>query len=128
MLSTSQDGNLGALTGALTIDGGNWQGTVPNFTTTTRPISLPAPVALPAGKVSPGAGGDFRSILAGAVGQVEAAQTGAGKAVASFLAGEGAELHTTALATQRAELSMEMFLQTRNKIVNAYQEIMRMQL
>ena len=40
VLSTSQDGNLGALTGALTIDGGIWQVTGTAFTTTTRPIVL----------------------------------------------------------------------------------------
>jgi flagellar hook-basal body complex protein FliE len=31
------------------------------------------------------------------------------------------------LATQRAELAFELFLQVRNKVVQAYQEIMRMQ-
>ena len=45
-----------------------------------------------------------------------------------FLAGDSEELHTTILATQRAELAFEMFLQTRNKVVGAYQEIMRMQM
>ena len=34
----------------------------------------------------------------------------------------------TALATQRAELALDLFLQTRNKVVSAYQEIMRMQM
>jgi flagellar hook-basal body complex protein FliE len=32
------------------------------------------------------------------------------------------------LATTQAELSFNMFLQTRNKVVSAYQEIMRMQI
>jgi flagellar hook-basal body complex protein FliE len=31
------------------------------------------------------------------------------------------------LATQKAELQFEMFLQVRNKVVSAYQEIMKMQ-
>jgi flagellar hook-basal body complex protein FliE len=48
--------------------------------------------------------------------------------VERFLSGEGEELHNTVLATTRAELSFDMFLQTRNKVVNAYQEIMKMQL
>jgi flagellar hook-basal body complex protein FliE len=48
--------------------------------------------------------------------------------VEKFLAGEGGELHTTVLATQRAELSFQLFLQARNKVVDAYQEIMRMQM
>jgi flagellar hook-basal body complex protein FliE len=32
------------------------------------------------------------------------------------------------MATQRAELAFELFLQARNKVVSAYQEIMRMQM
>ena len=45
-----------------------------------------------------------------------------------FLSGEGEELHTAVLATNRAELAFDMFLQTRNKVVSAYQEIMQMQM
>ena len=45
-----------------------------------------------------------------------------------FLSGEGEDLHTTILATQQAELSFDLFLQMRNKVVSAYQEIMRMQM
>ena len=44
-----------------------------------------------------------------------------------FLSGEGEELHQVALKTQEADLSFELFLQARNKIVSAYQEVMRMQ-
>ena len=55
-------------------------------------------------------------------------QAQAGQSVERFLSGESEELHATALAVQRAELSFELFLQTRNKIVQAYQEIMRMQM
>ncbi|HSW50847.1 MAG TPA: flagellar hook-basal body complex protein FliE [Bryobacteraceae bacterium] len=69
----------------------------------------------------------FRDLLEGAIGSVENRRREASQAVESFLAGEGGELHTTVLATQRAELALELFLQTRNKVVQAYQEIMRMQ-
>ncbi len=36
------------------------------------------------------------------------------------------DVHTVALATQQAELSLELFQQVRNKFVSAYQEIMKM--
>ena len=52
----------------------------------------------------------------------------ASASVERFLSGDGEDLHTTVLATQRAELAFEMFQQVRNKVVNAYQEIMRMQM
>jgi len=50
----------------------------------------------------------------------------ASASVEQFLSGEGGELHSVVLATQRAELSFDLMLQMRNKIVSAYQEIMRM--
>ena len=40
--------------------------------------------------------------------------------------GETEELHQVILAGQRAEIAFETFLQVRNKVVQAYQEIMRM--
>jgi flagellar hook-basal body complex protein FliE len=67
-------------------------------------------------------------VFASAVQNVEAAGRTASASVEHFLAGEGEELHTTILATQRAELSFELFMQARNKVVSAYQEIMRMQM
>jgi flagellar hook-basal body complex protein FliE len=88
------------------------------------PITAPvAPQAAPAVK-----GGDFRSLLDSTIANVEATRHAADTQVGQFLAGEGGELHTVALATQRAELAFEMFLQVRNKVVQAYQEVMRMQI
>ena len=77
---------------------------------------------------SPKGGASFQDVFASAVQNVETAGKTASASVESFLSGEGEELHTTILATQRAELSFELFLQARNKVVSAYQEIMRMQM
>ena len=44
------------------------------------------------------------------------------------MSGEGVDLHSTILASQRAELEFQMFMQVRNKVVSAYQEVMKMQL
>lgn len=78
---------------------------------------------------APGASnGDFRLMLAGAIQRVENYQTDASQSVDRYLSGEGEDLHTAALATQRAELTLDLFLQTRNKVISAYQEIMRMQM
>jgi flagellar hook-basal body complex protein FliE len=86
---------------------------------------IPAPaIVRPAAASSPGA---FQEAFTSAIGRVEAFGRNSAASVENFLGGEGEELHTTILATQRAELSFELFLQVRNKVVNAYQEIMRMQ-
>jgi flagellar hook-basal body complex protein FliE len=79
----------------------------------------------PAGQ--PGGAGGFQDVLSSAIQKVEAIGQDASLSVGRFLSGEGEELHTTILATQQAELSFDLFLQARNKVVTAYQEIMRMQ-
>ncbi|HSU67443.1 MAG TPA: flagellar hook-basal body complex protein FliE [Tepidisphaeraceae bacterium] len=86
----------------------------------------PAEIIRPAAAES--SSGEFRSLLAGAIQRVEKFQTDASQSVDRYLSGDGEELHTAALATQRAELALDLFLQTRNKVVSAYQEIMRMQM
>jgi flagellar hook-basal body complex protein FliE len=73
-------------------------------------------------------GSAFQDVLNGAIQKVESTGNEATASVERFLGGEGEELHTTVLATQRAEMSFEMFQQVRNKMVGAYQEIMKMQI
>lgn len=73
-------------------------------------------------------GGAFQDVLSTAIRNVEALGQDGSASVERFLSGEGEELHTTVMATQRAELAFELFLQARNKVVSAYQEIMRMQM
>ncbi len=89
------------------------------------PGALPDPIRL-AGE-SHGSGA-FQDVLSKAIQSVEASGQSASASVERFLSGDGEELHSTILATQRAELSFELFQQVRNKVVTAYQEIMRMQM
>jgi flagellar hook-basal body complex protein FliE len=94
------------------------------------PVSSLGPIApLPVSPVSPSSKsqGEFGSILADAIHKVEGLGSEATRSVESFLSGEGDDLHKTIMATQRADLGMELFLQVRNKVVSAYQEVMRMQ-
>src|SRR5713101_6699860 len=94
------------------------------------PISSLGPIApLPVAPLSMGSksASGFGSILTDAMQRVEGLGNDATKSVENFLSGEGDDLHKTIMATQRAELAMELFLQVRNKVVQAYQEVMRMQ-
>jgi flagellar hook-basal body complex protein FliE len=93
------------------------------------------PIAAPslAGISQPvGAGGAtgaaFQEVFATAVRTVESFRQDASASVERFLSGDGEELHTTIMATQRAGLAFDLFLQARNKVISAYQEIMRLQL
>jgi flagellar hook-basal body complex protein FliE len=92
------------------------------------PVSI-APIAAtiqPAG--APSSSGAFRDVFSSAIQQVESLGKTASSSVERFLSGEGEDLHTAIMATNRAELSFDLFMQTRNKVVSAYQEVMKMQL
>jgi flagellar hook-basal body complex protein FliE len=71
--------------------------------------------------------GAFQGILQGAINQVENSRVQAEQMARDFITGDTGELHSVALATQRAELEFDLLLQIRNKAVSAYQEVMRMQ-
>lgn len=72
-------------------------------------------------------GAGFGSALAGAVASLDAAQVEADRAASRLAAGEG-NLHETALALEKADVAMRLAVRARNKVVDAYQEIMRMSL
>jgi flagellar hook-basal body complex protein FliE len=94
------------------------------------PISAISAIPLPAigAPASAGSGGGgFQELLSQAIGGVERLRGDARQTAERFLTGEGEEVHTVALATQRAELAFETFVQVRNKVVSAYQSIMQMQ-
>jgi len=97
--------------------------------TPPSPASI-EPVRLPAGERGGpvAAGGAFHTLFAEAVARVENYRREADTAVDRFLRGEDEEVHKVAMAAQQAELSLELFLQVKNKVVQAYQEIMRMQI
>jgi flagellar hook-basal body complex protein FliE len=92
----------------------------------------PAAIEAPAGGAPRPAAGpgqsEFGNFFAEAIGKVEGQRQAAEDVAGRFLRGETEEVHQVVLATQRAELAFEAFLQVRNKVVQAYQEVMRMQM
>jgi flagellar hook-basal body complex protein FliE len=72
--------------------------------------------------------GEFQKILTGSIDKLESLNNDASDAVQKFMTGENEELHTAVLATQKASLAFELGLQVRNKVVDAYQEVMKMQI
>ena len=89
-------------------------------------INLPETAQVESASTSSATGG-FRSMLEGMIGRVDQSQMQAQQAAESFLTGGNEELHSVALASQRAQLQFDLFLQVRNKAVQAYQEIMKLQ-
>jgi flagellar hook-basal body complex protein FliE len=72
--------------------------------------------------------GQFADILKSSIQTVESERAASDQAIQQFLTGESDDLHKIALATQRAELTSELFLQVRNKVISAYQEVMKLQM
>lgn len=72
-------------------------------------------------------GSAFHSVFTDAISKVQSFQNNADASVNKFLSGEGEELHKVALATQQADLSLQLFMQVRNKVVTAYNQVMQMQ-
>jgi flagellar hook-basal body complex protein FliE len=89
--------------------------------------SRPSPFVTPSTPAStPDAGAGFAAALGAAVNHVEAARNSAAAAANDLLANGKGDVHSVALAAQRADIALEMFQQVRNKFVQAYQEIMKM--
>jgi flagellar hook-basal body complex protein FliE len=93
-----------------------------------QPTSIQPVAPIDIGGAAPASGGDFSNILQGAIAQVEGASNNANQSVQQFLSGDGEDLHSTVLSVQRASLEFDMLMQVRNKVVLAYQEVMRMQM
>lgn len=77
-------------------------------------------------KVTPAAGENFGSMLGQMLQQVETANRQADSAVQGLLTGEAQDIHSVMLAVHKADLSLRMAMEIRNKLVEAYQEVMRM--
>ena len=69
----------------------------------------------------------FASRLGELVGEVDRLQDQAGALQTRAIQGEAVEVHDVMIASQEAGLALSMMIEIRNKLVDAYQELMRMQ-
>jgi flagellar hook-basal body complex protein FliE len=69
---------------------------------------------------------DFFSTLEGMMNQASGMQSDAQGQVAELLQGTGQDLHSAMIAVEKADLSFQLMMQVRNKIVEAYQTIAQM--
>ena len=73
------------------------------------------------------ASGSFAGMLEDAFEQLREIEGEADHQVRQLLAGEPVDLHRVILAGEKAGLAMNLMMSIRNKVVDAYQEVMRMQ-
>ena len=72
-------------------------------------------------------GESFGKVLEGMLRDTNGVQVEAEKATESMMRGEADNVHEVMLAMAKADVSFRMMLEVRNKLVDAYQEVMRMQ-
>ncbi len=72
-------------------------------------------------------GGSFVNHLQQAMGQVNASQVNRDDVVESMVTGEVGEVHDVMIAAEEAQLSLELMIEVRNKLLEGYQSIMAMQ-
>jgi flagellar hook-basal body complex protein FliE len=71
--------------------------------------------------------GSFGSVLNRSIETVNRIQQEADSRAAQLAAGESKDIHSTMIAMQKAEISMSLMMEVRNKLITAYDEIKRMQ-
>jgi flagellar hook-basal body complex protein FliE len=69
----------------------------------------------------------FGQVLDGLVATVDAKQSAAQAATRKVLLGDSDQLHQSVIAMQEASVAFGMMVEVRNKLVESYQELMRMQ-
>lgn len=72
-------------------------------------------------------GADFSSVLTDAVGTMQAQQAEADSLAVKAVTGDLTDIHRATLAASRAQVTLEVVAAVRNKGVDAFNEIMRMQ-
>ena|SRR5688572_976908 len=92
-----------------------------------RPADLGL-AATAAGATGADASVSFKDLLADALNQVGAKQQAADTAVTQLATGQGVAIDEVMIAMQKADLALQMTVQIRNKLVEAYQDITRMQI
>jgi len=82
------------------------------------------------GSAAGGADGDlaFGDLLKQALQEVNQASAQAEDEARNLMTGESADMHTAMLAVQKADLSFQMMMAVRSKLIDAYREVMRMQM
>ena len=91
-------------------------------------IQMPSELAMPQGigSTQP-VGSSFASMLGNMVSEVNAQSAVSGQAVSALQSGQNVPLHHAVIAMEEANVSFQLMVEVRNRLLESYQEIMRMQ-
>ena len=79
-------------------------------------------------RISGGSPASFSGVLEKMVNEVNNKQVAAGQAVHDLQSGRSGSLHQTMIAMEEASVSFQLMVEVRNKVLESYQELMRMQI
>ncbi len=95
----------------------------------TLAMTMPTPIASPtlAGSILGAGSSSFGEYVKTSVEALDRKQKNAEQEIGKAVTGESQDLHRTIIELQTADLSFQLALQIRNKFINAFEEVMRMQ-
>jgi flagellar hook-basal body complex protein FliE len=95
--------------------------------TPITPIVMPSATAMTSPAASTGSGADFAALLTKGIDSVQQAQSSADNLAVKAATGDLQDVHDYTIAATQAQLATELTVAVRNKAVEAFSEIMRMQ-
>ena len=99
---------------------------VTNFTSIASQLGATSP--LKPADIGSSSSGSFGDAFKAAIQQVDDLQAGADQQVGGMLQGQGnADVGNVMASVEKADVAFQLMMQVRNKIVNAYQDIEKMQ-
>jgi flagellar hook-basal body complex protein FliE len=87
--------------------------------------TAPTPASAPTG--SKGSEGGFGETLTSAIKSVDQLDQSSQSQVTELMSGERQDIHNVMIAVEKADVAFQLMMQVRNKIVNAYQEVAKLQ-
>ncbi len=91
------------------------------------PLRLSMPTATPMSEASPVGGSSFGDMFKKVLTDTSDMETSSKDLIQSFLRGEPVELHQVMAASEEASISLELLVELRNKLTDAYRSVMNVQ-
>ena len=88
------------------------------------PGALPTSPTAPS---SPGTQGGFGDTLKNAISQVDQLSDSSHQQIAELVQGNRQDVHNVMIAVEKADIAFQLMMQVSNKIVNAYEEVSKLQ-
>ena len=91
-----------------------------------NPVHTPAGSSTSSKPVLSSNSSSFGEMLTNSIDQVNRLQVEADSNINNFVTGKQPDIHRTMIAMEKASISFELLMQIRNKVISAYDKIMRM--